>query len=74
MTIPLPEIPIEAPEQRVLKLEARIAQQAAFVQLLMRNGEAVLATIGQDVLKDLQRSMEAASTGQATAKEEPPGR
>jgi hypothetical protein len=41
-------------------LQARIAQQAEFIRLLKRNGSAVLATIGQDVLKDLRRSRQAA--------------
>ena len=70
-----PEVPAEAAQRRVFKLEARIAEQAVFIRLLKRNGSAVLARVGQDVLKDLQRSLQAARkemTGQVAAQERPP--
>jgi hypothetical protein len=54
-TIPLGEYP-----GQVLELVGRIAAQAAFIRLLKQNGEAVLAGVGQDVLKDLRRSLQAA--------------
>jgi hypothetical protein len=64
LTLPLAALPAEVPlkpgQRRVLELEARIAEQAAFIRLLKRNGEAVLAGVGQDVLKDLRRSLQAA--------------
>ena len=50
----------DVPHARIIELEARSAQQAAFIRLLNRNGEAILARIGQDLLDDLQRSLEAA--------------
>jgi hypothetical protein len=76
MTISPPEVPAEAAQRRVVELEARIAEQAVFIRLLKRNGSAVLARVGQDVLKDLQRSLQAARkqmTGQAAAQKIRPG-
>jgi uncharacterized coiled-coil protein SlyX len=60
MTISPPEVPAEAAQRRVVELEARIAEQAVFIRLLKRNGSAVLTRVGQDVLKDLRRSLQAA--------------
>jgi hypothetical protein len=79
LTLPLAalpaDVPLEPAQRRVLELEARIAEQAAFIRLLKRNREAVLAGVGQDVLKDLRRSLQAARkemTGQVAAQEKPP--
>jgi hypothetical protein len=53
-------IPLEPAQLHVSELEMRIAEQAAFTRLLKLNGEASLARVGQDLLKDLQRSLRAA--------------
>jgi CBS-domain-containing membrane protein len=55
-----PEVAAEAAQRRVVELEVRIAEQAAFILVLKRNGSAVLAMVRQDVLKDLRRSLQAA--------------
>jgi hypothetical protein len=62
---------------QVLELVGRIAAQAAFIRLLKQNGEAVLAGVGQDVLKDLRKSLQAARkevSDQAATKEKLPKR
>jgi hypothetical protein len=62
------DITLEPTQRRVVELEARVAEQAAFARLLKRNGEAVLAGVGLDVLKELHRSLQAArkAIGQST--------
>jgi hypothetical protein len=60
VALPTEDHPLEPAQRRALELEGHIAEQAAFIRLLKQNGEAVLAAVGQDVLKDLRRSLQTA--------------
>jgi hypothetical protein len=53
--------PLEVARRRVLEAEKRIARQESLVQQMERRGHAELAKLGQDVLRALQGSLQAAN-------------
>jgi hypothetical protein len=67
---------LEPAQRCVLELERRILEQAAFIRLLKRNGEAVLVAVGQDLQKDFANVTAscAETTVQAATKEKAPKR
>ena len=53
--------PLEVARRRVLEAEKRIARQESLVQQMERGGHAEIAKLGQDVLRALQGSLQAAN-------------